>query len=278
LGDLEGDFQEMKDLALVKSALIYFIREEITKFGFRKGVLGLSGGVDSSVVAYLMVEALGPENCEFLIMPYKTTSKESVEDALLVSSILRVEPKVIDITPFVDPIIERFGIKDKNRIGNIQARIRMILLYDRSAEINGLVVGTSNKTELLLGYGTLFGDLAHAINPLGDLYKTEVWELARFLGVPERIINKKPSADLWPGQTDEDELGLSYKEADEILKELVENFRKPEEIYGIFGREKVDRVFELLRRNQFKRKMPIIAKLSSVSINYEFIAPRDWGT
>jgi NAD+ synthase len=267
----------MKNLALVKSALIYFIREEITKFGFRRGVLGLSGGVDSSVVAYLMAEALGPENCEFLIMPYKTTSKESVEDALLVSSALGVEPKVIDITPFVDPIIESFGIKDKNRVGNIQARIRMILLYDRSAEINGLVVGTSNKTEILLGYGTLYGDLAHAINPLGDLYKTEVWELARFLGVPDRIINKKPSADLWPGQTDEDELGLSYKEADEILKEIIENFRKPEEIYGIFGREKVDRVFELLRRNQFKRKMPIIAKLSSVSINYEFIAPRDWG-
>jgi NH(3)-dependent NAD(+) synthetase (EC 6.3.1.5) len=268
----------MMDLAVVKKALVYFIREEITKLGFRKGVLGLSGGVDSSVVAYLMAEALGPDNCEFLVMPYKTTPKESIEDALLVGEILGVKPKVIDITPFVDSIVEGLEIRDKNRMGNIQARVRMIILYDKSAEIGGLVVGTSNKTEILLGYGTIYGDLAHAINPLGDLYKTEVWELAKFLGVPERIISKKPSADLWPGQTDEGELGLSYKEADGILREMVENFRRPEELYEVFGKEKVDRVWELLKRNQFKRKPPIIAKLSSVSVNYEFIAPRDWGS
>ncbi len=266
------------NLDIVRKALVYFIREEITKFGFKKGVLGLSGGVDSSVVAYLMVEALGPENCEFLIMPYKTTSKESMDDAILVCRLLGVQPKVINITPFVDAIVEGLGINDKNRIGNIQARVRMILLYDRSAEVGGLVVGTSNKTEILLGYGTLCGDLAHAINPLGDLYKTEVWELARFLGVPDRIINKKPSAELWVGQTDEGELGLSYKEADMILRELIENFKKPEDLYDIFGKEKVDRIWDLLRRNQFKRKPPIIAKVSSITVNHEFIAPRDWGS
>lgn len=254
-----------------------FIREEIRKFGLRKGILGLSGGVDSATVAYLMEEALGKENCEFLILPYKTSSKESIEDAILVCKELGVEPKVIDITPFADPIIEGLNIKDKNRVGNVLARIRMIVLYDRSAEVNGMVVGTSNKTELLLGYGTIYGDLAHAINPLGDLYKTEVWKLAEYLGVPEKIIKKKPTADLWPGQTDEGELGLSYYEADCILKEILENLRKPEELYELYGKEKVDRVFQLLRRNQFKRKPPIIAKVSAVSINYEFIAPRDWG-
>lgn len=139
-----------------------------------------------------------------------------------------------------------------------------------------MVIGTSNKTEILLGYGTLYGDLAHAINPLGDLYKTQVWELARYLGVPDKIVNKKPTADLWPGQTDEGEIGLSYYEADRILMEILENLKRPEELYDTFGKEKVDRIFYLLRKNQFKRKPPIIAKVSSVSINYEFIAPRDW--
>lgn len=267
----------LDNLEIIKRALVEFIREEIGKFGLKKGVLGLSGGVDSATVAYLMVEALGKNNCEFLILPYKTSSKESIDDALLVCKELGVEAEVIDITPFADPIIDRLNINDKNRIGNVLARLRMIVLYDKSAEVNGMVVGTSNKTELLLGYGTIYGDLAHAINPLGDLYKTEVWELAKYLGVPEKIVKKKPTADLWPGQTDEGELGLSYYEADAILKEIIENLRKPEELYEFYGKEKVDRVWELLRKNQFKRKPPIIAKVSSVSINYEFIAPRDWG-
>ncbi len=266
----------MENLEIIKNALVYFIKEEIHKFGLKKGIVGLSGGVDSSVVAYLSVEALGKENVIPVVLPYKTSSQSSVDDALLVCGNLGLNPEIIDITPFAEPIIEGLKVSDKNRIGNILSRVRMIVLYDRSAEAGGMVIGTSNKTELLLGYGTIFGDLAHAINPLGDLYKTQVWELAKFLGVPERIINKKPTADLWPGQTDEGEIGLSYQEADGILMEILENLRKPEDIFDRFGRDKVLRVCSLLTRNQFKRKPPIIAKISSISINHEFIAPRDW--
>ncbi len=264
------------NLRILKDALVYFIKEEITKAGFKKGVIGVSGGVDSSVVLYLMVESLGRENVHPMILPYELSSKESVDDAIMVCETLGVKPEILDITPLAKPIIETLKIKDKVRIGNVLARVRMIVLYDKSAEVGGLVIGTSNKTEILLGYGTLYGDLAHAINPLGDLYKTQVWELARYLGVPDKIVNKKPTADLWPGQTDEGEIGLSYYEADRILMEILENLKRPEELYDTFGKEKVDRIFYLLRKNQFKRKPPIIAKVSSVSINYEFIAPRDW--
>jgi len=237
----------------------------------------LSGGVDSSLVAYLTVEALGKENVIAAILPYKLSSPESVEHARMVSGILGLSPLEIDITPMADPFIHTLGIEDRNRIGNVLARVRMVVLYDLSARYGALVVGTSNKTELLLGYGTLWGDLAHAINPLGDLYKTQVWELAEYVGVPEVIVKKKPTADLWPGQTDEGELGLSYREADAILYEILELHRRPQQLYDRYGRDKVERVYTLLRRNQFKRKPPIIAKVGQVTINHEFIAPRDWG-
>lgn len=261
----------------MRRSLVLFIREELKKFGFNRAVIGLSGGVDSSLVAYLTVEALGKDNVIAAILPYKLSSPESVAHARLVADTLGLSPLEIDITPMADPFIRTLGIEDRNRIGNVLARVRMIILYDLSAKHGALVVGTSNKTELLLGYGTLWGDLAHAINPLGDLYKTQVWELAEYVGVPEVIVKKKPTADLWPGQTDEGELGLSYHEADAILYELLELHRRPQQLYDRYGRDKVDRVYTLLRRNQFKRKPPIIAKVGQVTINNEFIAPRDWG-
>lgn len=266
-----------RDLDLLRESLVLFIREELKKFGFNRAVIGLSGGVDSSLVAYLTVEALGRENVVAAILPYKLSSPESVTHARLVADTLGLSPLEIDITPMADPFIHTLGIEDRNRIGNVLARVRMIILYDLSARYGALVVGTSNKTELLLGYGTLWGDLAHAINPLGDLYKTQVWELAEYVGVPEVIVKKKPTADLWPGQTDEGELGLSYREADAILYELLELHRRPQRLYDRYGRDKVDRVYTLLRKNQFKRKPPIIAKVGQVTINHEFIAPRDWG-
>ena len=266
-----------QNLHLLKRSLVLFIREELGKFGFKRAVLGLSGGVDSSLVAFLTVEALGKENVIAAILPYRLSSPESVAHARLVADTLGLSPLEINITPLADPFIQTLGIEDRNRIGNVLARVRMIVLYDLSAKYGALVVGTSNKTELLLGYGTLWGDLAHAINPLGDLYKTQVWELAEYVGVPEVIVKKKPTADLWPGQTDEGELGLSYREADAILYEILELHRRPQQLYGRYGKAKVDRVFELLRRNQFKRKPPIIAKVGQVTINHEFIAPRDWG-
>ncbi len=267
----------MSELALLERALVYFIGEEIQKFGFKKGVIGLSGGVDSSLVAFLSAKALGPENVFGIILPYRLSSADSVEHAKMVVGILGINHRIIDITPFADPIIRGLSVEDKNRVGNILARIRMIVLYDLSAELNALVIGTSNKTELLLGYGTLWGDLAHAINPLGDLYKTQVWELARYVGVPDEIVRKSPSADLWPGQTDEGEIGLSYREADEILKEILENHRRPHELYDRFPKWKVDRIYGMLKRSQFKRRPPVIAKVNRVSVNFEFIAPRDWG-
>jgi len=257
---------------------VLFLRQEITRFGFRKAIIGLSGGVDSSLAAFLLVEALGSENVVGVMLPYRLSSRESLEHARMVADILSLKPLHIDITPMADAFIENLKIDDKNRIGNVLARVRMIILYDLSAKYGGLVVGTSNKTELLLGYGTLWGDLAHAVNPLGDLYKTQVWELASYVGVPEEIVRKKPTADLWPGQTDEAELGLSYAEADAILYEILELHRRPEQLYDKYGEGKVKRVWTLLKRNQFKRKPPIIAKVGQVSINYEFIAPRDWGT
>ncbi len=267
----------VQNLQILRESLVLFIREELLKFGFKKAVLGLSGGVDSSLVAFLTVEALGKENVIAAILPYRLSSPESVTHARLVAETLGLTPLEIDITPLADPFISTLGIEDRNRIGNVLARVRMIVLYDLSAKYGALVVGTSNKTELLLGYGTLWGDLAHAINPLGDLYKTQVWELAEYVGVPEVIVKKKPTADLWPGQTDEGELGLSYGEADAILYELIEMHRRPEELYDRYGKAKVERVYGLLRKNQFKRKPPIIAKVGQVTINYEFVAPRDWG-
>jgi NAD+ synthase len=262
----------------VKLLLVNFLRDETQNAGFTEGVLGLSGGVDSAVCAFLAAAALGPGHVHAVIMPYQTSSPESRQDAELVVKQLGISSEVVEIAPMVDPLLKSAGITDKVRAGNILARERMIVLYDVSSRERGLVFGTGNKTELLLGYSTLFGDSACALNPLGDLYKTQVWHLAEFLGVPRKIIEKRPSADLWPGQTDEDELGFSYQEVDRLLYLLVDERRTEQEIIGAgFEPAMVRRVKTLIMRSQFKRVPPVIAKVSQRTINVDFRYPRDWG-
>jgi NAD+ synthase len=263
---------------LVRTILVGFIRDTMHTSGFQKAILGLSGGVDSSLVAHLAAEALGPSSVIGIIMPYKTSSPRSRADAELVATGLGIRTEMIDISPMVDEHLRRIDPADKVRRGNIMARERMIVLYDVSSREKGLVVGTSNKTESLLGYGTLFGDTACALNPLGDLYKTQVWQLADAMGVPQEIVEKKPSADLWEGQTDEHELGFSYREVDKLLFEMIDHRHGDGELARMgFETGFVQRVRDLVRKNQFKRLPPVVAKISNRTINQDFRYPRDWG-
>lgn len=263
---------------LVKELLVRFVREETQKVGLGKVVVGLSGGVDSALSAALAVEALGKENVLCLILPYKTSSKDSIDDAKLFAEKFGARTEIIDISAPAEAIIAREPAMEKVRKGNIFSRTRMIILYDTSAREKGLVLGTSNKTEMLLGYGTIYGDMANAINPIGDLYKTQVWQLAEFIGVPEKIVKKKPSADLWIGQTDEDELGYTYEEIDKVLYLLVDQKMKIEEVISLGNPPKiVNDIHRMIVRSQFKRRPPIIAKVGHRTINVDFRYLRDWG-
>ena len=263
---------------LVKELLVRFIQEETHKVGMSRVVVGLSGGVDSALSAALAVEALGKENVICVILPHKTSSKDSLSDAKLFAEKFGVRTEIFDITPATDAIIAREPNMDNVRKGNVFSRTRMIILYDTSARERALVLGTSNKTEMLLGYGTLFGDMAHAINPIGDLYKTQVWQLAEFVGVPEKIVKKKPSADLWAGQTDEQELGYTYEEIDKVLYLLVDQKMKIDEVISSgFGAKMVNDMHGKVIRSQFKRTPPIIAKVGHRTINVDFRYLRDWG-
>jgi NAD+ synthase len=265
--------------ALARRILTEFIRTEILRAGFTRAVVGLSGGLDSSVACFLAAEALGPKNVLAVRMPYKTSSTESLEHAHLVVEATGVDEATIPITELVDAHFARFPDADAVRRGNAMARTRMIVLYDQSAATGGLVVGTGNKTEILLGYTTLFGDAACAINPLGDLYKTQLRQLARALGLPEVILAKPPSAELWLGQTDEGELGFTYAEVDRLLLLLVDGrYTVDSCVEAGFDRAFVERVVERIRRNQFKRMLPPIAKLSNRTVGYDFLYLRDWGT
>jgi NAD+ synthase len=264
---------------LTRKILTGFIQTEITRAGFSRAVINLSGGLDSSLSCYLAVEALGAQNVLALSLPYKTSTHDSIEHARLVSETLGVQSITIPITDMADGLIARFPDMDKVRQGNIMARVRMIVLYDQSAATSGLPVGTGNKTEILLGYTTLYGDSACAINPLGDLYKTQVRQLAEAVGVPQVILDKAPSADLWLGQTDEGELGFTYREVDQLLYLLVDQRNRPEDcVEAGFDEKFVRAVMELIRRNQFKRLLPPIAKLSNRTVGYDFLYLRDWGT
>src|ERR1039457_1152119 len=210
------------NVSLLRRILVDFVREEVGKVGINKAVLGLSGGIDSALVAYLAAEALGPENVHAFTMPYRSSNPESEAHARLVAGELGINFQVIEITPMVDVYFNLYPDADNMRRGNKMARERMTILYDQSGACGALVLGTSNKTELLLGYGTLFGDMASALNPIGDIYKSQVWQLSEAVGVPQAIIDKKPSADLWAGQTDEQELGFTYREVDELLYRMVD--------------------------------------------------------
>ena len=263
----------------VRKILTGFIRSEITRAGFSRAIVNLSGGLDSSLTCYLAAEALGAENVQALFLPYKSSTPDSLTHAEMVIKALGVASLTISITAMADALIGQFPDMSHVRLGNIMARLRMIVLYDQSEAFHALPVGTGNKTEILLGYTTLFGDSASAINPLGDLYKTQARQLARAVGVPAAIIDKPPTADLWVGQTDEGELGFTYEEVDQLLYLLVDQRYKPEDcVQAGFPENFVRAVIERVRRNQFKRLMPPIAKLSNRTVGYDFLYLRDWGT
>lgn len=256
-----------------------FIHSEITRAGFSRAVVGLSGGLDSVLVCFLTAQALGAENLLAVRMPYQSSSPDSLSHAQMVIDILGIQSLTIPITEMVEPLIKRYPEASPVRRGNIMARARMIVLYDQSEEFHGLVVGTSNKTEILLGYSTQFGDAACAINPLGDLYKTQIRQLASAMGVPKEIIQKPPSADLWAGQTDEGELGFTYENVDKLLYLLVDQRYSPQDcIEAGFSDNFVETVVKRIQRSHFKRVLPPIAKLSNRTVGYDFLYLRDWGT
>ncbi|MYB77188.1 MAG: NAD+ synthase [Chloroflexi bacterium] len=266
------------NLPLTKEILHSFVRNEVHKFGFTRAVLNLSGGIDSALSAYLAAGALGPANVLALLLPYRESNPDSQADAETVVEALGIPSKLMDITPLVDPYFAEFADMDVKRRGNVMARARMIVLYDQSVAFNSLPLGTSNKTELLLGYSTLHGDMASAVNPIGDLYKTQVRQLSRHLGIPEAIIEKPPSADLWPGQSDESELGFAYEDVDHLLYLLVdERYRSEELLASGFETQFVEDVTRVVQSMQYKRRPPIIAKLSQRTIERDFRYPRDWG-
>ncbi len=273
----KGSSDRMRiDPAFTTRILCAFIREELGKFGYKKGIVGLSGGLDSSVCASLAARALGPRNVLGIILPYKETFSPDVEDARWLAKRLGIRVQTIDISPMVDAYFSRHPSRNRIRLGNKMARERMSILYDISAKEKALILGTSNKTELLIGYGTIHGDMACAINPLGDLYKTQIRQLAVSLKVPARIRNKKPTAGLWPDQTDEGEIGLTYTELDRILYELVDERRSAAELAASgFDRKKVARIVSLIENSEFKRKMPPIAKISSRTVGHDFLYPYD---
>ncbi|HEY60666.1 MAG TPA: NAD+ synthase [Anaerolineae bacterium] len=253
---------------LVRKTITSFIRSETKQAGFERALLGVSGGVDSSLACFLAAEALGPKNVLAVRMPYKTSSADSLEHARLVIDKTGVQSTTIPITAMADEFINEFPDMSRVRKGNIMARSRMIVLYDQSAAFKGLVVGTGNKTEILLGYTTLYGDSACDFNPIGDLYKTQVRQLAHAIGIPQVIIQKPPSAGLWVGQTDEGELGFTYAEVDKLLYLLVNERRTPQEcVKAGFARDFVEKAVERMRRYHFKSSMPPIAKLSNRTVD-----------
>jgi NAD+ synthase len=264
---------------LTRKLLTGFIKSELNRMGFTRAVIALSGGIDSALSCTLAAEALGAQNVLAVRMPYKSSSADSLADAQQVIDATGVQSLTIEITAMVDPLIACFPEMNAVRKGNIMARMRMIAIYDQSAAFNGLVIGTGNKTEILLGYTTLYGDSACAINPIGDLYKTQVRQLSAALGISPSVIHKAPSADLWAGQTDEGELGYTYAEVDKLLYLLIDQRYTPQECVDVgFAEKFVHSVVERVRRNQFKRVLPPIAKLTNRTIGYDFLYLRDWGT
>ena len=265
--------------SLACEILTGFIKSEITRVGMSRAIINLSGGLDSALSCVLAVEALGAENVLALRLPYRASSSNSLTDAQLLIDQLGIQSKTIEITDMIDPLIRLDPQMPNVRKGNIMARARMIVLYDQSEATKALPVGTSNKTEILLGYSTIYGDSASAINPIGDLYKTQVRQLSRAMNIPAPIIDKPPSADLWADQTDEKELGFTYEDVDKLLYLLVDQrYSAREAVEAGFDEAFVNTVTTRIRRYQFKRMLPPIAKVSNRTIGYDFLYLRDWGT
>lgn len=275
--------RERSDLAidpkLVESVLTGFIGEETRRVGRRRVVVGLSGGIDSAVAASLARRALGARGVVAILMPYRLSHPSSMKDARALARRLSIRCEEHDITAAIDGYFAGDPKAGRVRRGNKMARERMSILYDRSVVHEALVLGTSNKTELLLGYGTIHGDMASSINPLGDLYKTQIFELARHLRIPAAIQRKVPTADLWPDQTDEKDLGMTYVDLDQVLHRLIdERWTRAETIRGGWPAAMVDRVLARVRGSQFKRRVPLVAKVSARTVGIDFRYPRDWGT
>lgn len=266
------------NVELITENLTSFLKEELRKTGLTNFTLGLSGGVDSAVVAFLAARAIGPENVHALYLPYKSSSQESEGHSRLSMEGCGVNYQVISITKMIDSYFDDVDPEASPlRRGNKMSRERMAILYDHSAKYGGVVLGTSNKTELLLGYGTQHGDMASALNPIGDIYKTKIFELARYLQVPEPLIVKKPSADLWAGQSDEEDLGFTYAEVDALLENLIEKRKTIADLLANgFKQEFITKVIGLINRSQFKRRMPLIAKVSLRPIDSDFSYPKEW--
>ena len=273
------------DADVARRVMVGFVRNQLEQAGFSRGLLGLSGGIDSALVAFLVAQAVGPENLLCVLMPYRTSSTESVDHARLVVDQLGCASDLVDISPVVDGYFGRDGelgaggetARDASplRRGNLMARARMCVLYDRSASWGGLVVGTGNKTESLIGYSTIFGDSACAFNPIGDLYKSQVRQVASGMGVPDEIIRKAPSADLWPGQTDELEGGFTYPELDRMLFWMIDKRRTDDELVAMgFSQAAVDRVKRLVAISEFKRQVPPVAKLGPRTTGVDYLYPR----
>ncbi len=263
------------DTDIARRVIAEFIRGQLRQAGFERAVLGLSGGIDSALVAYLVAEAIGADRLLCVLMPYRTSSPTSRADAEEVVRRLGCASELVDISPMVDGFYDEGSDASPVRRGNFMARMRMAVLYDRSVTFGGLVVGTGNKTESLIGYTTVFGDSACAFNPVGDLYKSQVRQLSAAIGVPAEIITKAPSADLWPGQTDEAEAGFSYPELDRLLFWQIDKRRSVDEVIALgFAPELVERVGRMVAGAEFKRQVPPIAKLGPRTAGVDYLYPR----
>lgn len=265
------------DGAAVADWLVRFLQLEVVRNrGIARAVLGLSGGVDSAVVAYLCARAFGPENVTALRMPYRLSSRESLDHARMVVDDLGIAERTLDITAMVDGYLSQEPGMDPTRLGNVCARARMIVLFDQSAKLGALPIGTGNKSERLLGYFTWHADDSPPINPLGDLLKVQVWQLARALGVPEEIVAKPATADLVQGQTDEGDFGISYPRADAILHHLVSGYRREKLVEMGFDPRDVELVWRRLDGTHWKRRLPTVAMLSASAIGEYYLRPVDY--
>ncbi|MEO6350121.1 MAG: NAD+ synthase [Candidatus Limnocylindrales bacterium] len=266
------------DTSIARRIIAQFIRGHLEQTGFERIVLALSGGLDSALVAYLVAEAIGAHNLRCILMPYRSSSPASRADAEEVVGALGCESGLVDITPIVDGYFETApgGAEvARGRRGNFAARARMSVIYDESAAWSALVIGTGNKTEALLGYTTIYGDSAAALLPIGDLYKSQVRQLAMAMGVPDAILRKPPTADLWPNQTDEGELGMTYPELDRLLYWLIDRRRsRPQLLKMGFAEATIDRIERMVAASEFKRQTPPVAKLTTRTPGVDYLYPR----